>query len=77
MFPKNLFIHHVYFWLKNPGDPGDLGRLTEGLKKLSSVATIQSFHMGRPATTSRSVIDNSYSVSCGRVFCFVEPGRCL
>jgi len=63
MFPKNLFVHHVFFWLKTPEDAGDLIRLTQGLKTLSSVATIRSFHIGRPAATSRSVIDNTYSVS--------------
>jgi hypothetical protein len=30
---------------------------------LSSVQTIQQFHIGKPAATSREVIDGSYSVS--------------
>jgi len=60
---KNVFIHHVYFWLKNTGDADDLQRLVAGLKKLSVVTTIRQFHIGIPAATSREVIDGSYSVS--------------
>ena len=63
MLDKNLFIHHVYFWLNNPGSMADRDELIEGLKKLSAAATIQSFHIGLPATTNRDVIDTSYSVS--------------
>lgn len=63
MFEKNVFIHHVYFWLSNPESSADRNQLIEGLDKLSSVATIKSFHIGLPAATSREVIDSSYSVS--------------
>jgi hypothetical protein len=60
---KNIFVHHVYFWLKNPNSAEDLGKLVEGLKKLSAVKTIRQFHIGKPAATSREVIDGSYAVS--------------
>lgn len=60
---KNVFVHHVYFWLKNTGNAEDLAKLIAGLKKLSAVKTIRQFHMGKPATTSREVIDGSYSIS--------------
>ena len=63
MFEKNVFIHHVYFWLSNPESSADRNQLIEGLDKLSSVATIKTFHIGLPAATSREVIDSSYSVS--------------
>ena len=63
MFDKNTFIHHVYFWLKNPENNSDLLALIDGLKKLTAVKTIQSFHIGKPAGTSRDVIDTTYSVS--------------
>lgn len=65
---KNIFIHHVYFWLKNPDSNEDRNKLFEGLKKLSKVTTIRQFHIGRPAATSRGVIDNSYSFSWFLVF---------
>jgi len=60
---KKRFIHHVYFWLKNKGNTNDKARLIEGLRKLSTVKTIQQFSIGMPAGTNRDVIDNSYSIS--------------
>ncbi len=65
---KNIFIHHVFFWLKNPGSKEDLNKLIEGLKKLSKVKTIRQFHIGRPAATNRDVIERSYAVSWFLVF---------
>jgi Stress responsive A/B Barrel Domain len=63
MLLQNVFIHHVYFWLKNPDSKDDLDQLIEALKKLSVVKTIKQFHIGKPADTDRGVIDNSYVVS--------------
>ena len=60
---KNVFIHHVYFWLKKTGNTSDTAKLVAGLKKLSAVKTIKQFHIGKPASTSREVIDGSYAVS--------------
>ena len=60
---KKLFIHHVYFWLKNHDSAADRDKLIAGLKKLSAVKTIKSFHIGAPAATRRDVIDSSYNIS--------------
>ena len=60
---KGMFIHHVYFWLKNPGSKEDKSKLVEGLKKLSKVKTIRSFYISQPAATRREVIDSSYDIS--------------
>ena len=60
---NNMFVHHVYFWLKNPDSADDKKKLIEGLQKLSKVKTIKSFHIGQPAPTNRDVIDRSYSIS--------------
>lgn len=60
---KEMFVHHVYFWLNNPGNKEDKARLVEGLKKLSKVNTIRMFHIGQPAGTNREVIDSSYDIS--------------
>src|SRR5829696_2432277 len=68
MTAKNMFIHHVYFWLKNPTDNADRQKLIEGLEKLSKVKTIKMFHMGKPADTNRDVIDTSYSISWMLIF---------
>lgn len=60
---KNIFIHHVYFWLKEPKNNESFEKLLKGLDKLSQVKTIKTFHIGKPADTNRDVIDRSYSVS--------------
>ena len=60
---KNIFVHHVYFWLKNKDSKEDREKLIAGLKKLSAVKTIKQFHIGTPANTNRDVIDTSYAVS--------------
>jgi hypothetical protein len=62
------FIHHVFFWLKQPGSADDRKKLQDGLKKLSSVKTIRMSHIGIPADTHRDVIERSYSVSWLLVF---------
>jgi len=65
---KKMFIHHVYFWLKNPESKEDRAKLIEGLKKLSKVSTIKMFHIGQPAATNRDVIDRSYAASWLAIF---------
>jgi hypothetical protein len=60
---KDVFVHHVFFWLKNAESKDDKVRLIEGLKKLSAVASIGQFQIGHPAGTNRDVIDSSYAVS--------------
>jgi len=65
---KEMFIHHVYFWLKNPDSNEDKAKLVEGLRKLSKVSTIKIFHIGQPAATNRDVIDRSYAASWLAIF---------
>jgi hypothetical protein len=62
---SHQFIHHVYFWLK---DPADGGRLVEGLRTLLPIPGIKMAHIGIPASTDRDVIDASYDVSWVAVF---------
>lgn len=65
---KQVFIHHVFFWLKNPADQNDLAQLEAGLQSLTKISTIKSFHIGKPAATNRGVIDNTYSLSWMIIF---------
>jgi len=60
---KNVFIHHVYFWLAEPKNAEHRQLLIEGLKKLSRAPSIQRYHIGQPAQTKRDVIDTTYSLS--------------
>lgn len=61
---KKQLVHHVFFWLKNPGSKEDLNKLIEGLKTLQKIETVKSLHIGVPASTEkRPVVDSSYSAS--------------
>jgi hypothetical protein len=62
------FIHHVYFWLKNPSNKEDFDALLKGLQSLTAIPEIQHFHIGIPADTNRDVIDTSYSFSLLTIF---------
>lgn len=65
---KNIFIHHVYFWLNNPESTADRAKLVEGLRKLARVKTIRKFHIGQPAPSDREVVDGSYAISWMVIF---------
>lgn len=65
---KNMFVHHVYFWLNDPSSKEDLSALVKGLESLSKIPYIKLFHIGKPADTNREVIDSSYNVSWLLVF---------
>jgi len=57
-------IHHVFFWLKNPGSNEDLEKLLEGLRALAKIETVKNIHIGVPADTEkRSVVESSYAAS--------------
>lgn len=68
MLEKNIFIHHVYFWLKNKDSKEDLQKLIRGLEKLSKIDYFKSFHIGVPASTNREVVDSTYAVSWMVIF---------
>ena len=57
------FVHHVFFWLKNPNSDADKKKLIEGLKTLTKIKTVRMHQIGIPADTNRDVIERSYSVS--------------
>tara|TARA_R110002124_G_C8713624_1_gene495116 strand:+ start:67 stop:477 length:411 start_codon:yes stop_codon:yes gene_type:complete len=65
---KELFIHHVLFYLKNKNNAQDEAKLLEGLHKLAKVPSIQYVHIGTPAGTSRPVIVKDYTFSWMCIF---------
>jgi hypothetical protein len=65
---KNIFVHHVYFWLANPNSTADKAQLTAALQKLAACKSIKNYHLGTPASTSRDVIDGSYTISWLTIF---------
>ena len=57
-------VHHVFFWLKNPGSETDRNQLIEGLKTLKAIKEVKQLLIGKPASTEkREVVDNSFDVS--------------
>jgi hypothetical protein len=60
---SKLFIHHVFFWLKEPLTPEVRTKFEKSLSELVKVETIVDHHLGIPAPTDRAVIDTSYSYS--------------
>jgi hypothetical protein len=61
---KTQLLHHVFFWLKNPGSEQDRLKLIEGVKTLGAIAQVQQIQVGVVASTEkRDVVDNSWDVS--------------
>lgn len=65
---KEMFVHHVYFWLKNTDSDADRKKLLEGLNSLKPIETIKQVHIGKPADTDRDVIENTYDFSLLLIF---------
>jgi len=60
---KNTFIHHVFFWLKEPDNSNAREQFEQGLNKLITVPQIQSHHIGTPVESPREVVDDSFTYS--------------
>jgi len=61
---KKQLVHHVFFWLKNPGSIADRDKLVEGVKTLSKIESIRKIHGGVLASTEkRDVVDTGWDVS--------------
>ncbi len=58
------FMHVVYFWLKTPDSQEDRDAFLSSLTNfIEHSENINSKHIGMPADTDRSVIDNTYTFS--------------
>jgi len=60
---NNKFVHHVFFWLKEPSNPEARKQFENGLKELIKVPQIQSSHIGKPVESPREVVDDSFTYS--------------
>ncbi|AQR72983.1 stress responsive alpha-beta barrel domain-containing protein [Sphingomonas sp. LM7] len=62
-------VHHVFFWLKNPGSAADREALVSGLRTLAGIEVIRDLQIGVPASTEqRDVVDSSFDISELMVF---------
>src|SRR6185295_4307006 len=50
---KKWIVHHVFFWLKNPGSTADRDKLIEGVRSLSAIEVVRKLHIGIPAETEK------------------------
>jgi plasmid stabilization system protein ParE len=60
---KNTFVHHVFFWLKEPNNAEARKQFEQGLQNLIKVPLIQTSHIGRPVESPRDVVDDSFTYS--------------
>ncbi len=60
---KNTFVHHVFFWLKEPHNAEARKQFEQGLQNLIKVPFIQTYHIGRPVESPRDVVDDSFTYS--------------
>ena len=67
-----MFVHHVFFWLKNPNSSEEKSQLELGLRSLEKIDLIRTFHVGTPASTNRPVIERSYAFSLLMIFDSLE-----
>ncbi len=60
---KNIFVHYVFFWLKEPKNSEARKDFEKGLQGLITVPQIQSSHIGTPVESHREVVDDSFTYS--------------
>lgn len=63
-----MFVHAVYFWLRDGLTSGERDRFIAGLRSLRGIEGVVEGYIGVPAPTDRPVIERSYSWSLVLVF---------
>lgn len=63
-----MFVHAVYFWLRDDLAPVDRERFLAGLRSLRGIASVRAGYLGVPAPTARPVIERGYSHALVLVF---------
>ena len=60
---ENLFVHSVYFWLKDDVSAESRDTFITVLRGLEQIKSVQALELGVAAGTPRAVVDNSYDVA--------------
>jgi hypothetical protein len=58
---QGRFLHHVYFWLADPGSPAARKEFLAELNKMRAIPGIRQSFIGTPAADARDVVDNSFT----------------
>ena len=56
-----MFVHCVYFWLRDDLTAEEEQHFTDGLESLVGIESVKAGYVGTPASTDRPIIDRSYS----------------
>ena len=56
-----MFVHAVYFWLRDDLPPADRARFVAGVESLLTIESVAHGWVGVPAATDRPVIERGYS----------------
>ena len=63
-----MFVHAVYFWLRDDLTAAELLAFIDGVRSLRTIDTVQHGYVGEPAATDRAVIERGYSHALVLVF---------
>lgn len=63
-----MFVHAVYFWLRDGLTAAETMAFVEGVHSLQTIDAVQHGYVGVPAATDRAVIERSYSYALVLVF---------
>ena len=63
-----MFVHHVFFWLKDDLAQTDVQKFEETVKTLPGISHVKMGDVGKAASTNRPVIDTTYSYSLLLIF---------
>ena len=63
-----MFIHSVYFWLKDDLTAQQVDTFQQGIDSLTALPTVKTAYTGVPAPTDRPIIDSTYSQALILVF---------
>jgi Stress responsive A/B Barrel Domain len=63
-----MFVHAVYFWLKPDAKPEELSRFESKANAMLKISSVAHGWVGKPASTNRPVIDNTYTFALIVVF---------
>lgn len=58
-----MFVHHVFFWLKEDLNSADIQKFEDTVKTLPGISHVKFGDVGKPGPTNRPIIDTSYSYS--------------
>ena len=60
---KSVFVHSVYFWLKEDVTADQRSEFLKVLRDLERIKSVEALELGVPAGTPRDVVDNTYDVA--------------